>query len=229
MSDRAAVIDLGNTISEALSRRVLAMQQWLRQNAFPGLRDLVPAYSSLTVLYDPMAVSGQFPVREEGQTVFDMVKQKLEDAWRHASDNAVAGGRDILLPVCYDPVFGPDLEEMASQKKMSAQELIQLHCGMPYRVYMLGFLPGFAYMGTVDERLIMPRRTRPRGVLAGSVGIAGWQTGIYPFDSPGGWQIIGRTPVRLFNPENDPPALLAAGDVVRFCPISIEEFRSLSQ
>jgi inhibitor of KinA len=224
LSDRSVVITLGNTISEVVNRKVLSMEAWMRNHPFPGLLDLVPAYTSLTILYDPSALQVQC---RKGQAVFELVQEKLEEAWREAGDTQWVEARLVSIPVCYDAEFGPDLSEMAAIKNLSVSEIIHLHSSIEYRVYMLGFLPGFAYMGKVDEKLVTPRRSQPREVPAGSVGIAGWQTGIYPLPSPGGWQIIGRTPLKLFDEKNEPPALLAAGDRVRFDPISKEEFFSI--
>ena len=226
LSNRAAVIDLGNIISEPLNGKVLAMERWMRSHAFAGLLDLAAAYSSLTVWYDPSTLYQQCPA---GKTVFDVVKDHLEEAWAESSTAVAEQSRRISIPVCYDPALGPDLEEMSASKNISIDEIIHVHCSIDYRVYMLGFLPGFAYMGKVDERLVMSRRSQPREVQAGAVGIAGWQTGIYPLASPGGWQIIGRTPLKLFDAANDPTVLLAAGDIIRFYPVSLEEFKSLSQ
>jgi inhibitor of KinA len=130
----------------------------------------------------------------------------------------------INIPVCYDPEFGPDLENLAREKNITTEDVIRIHTSKPYRVFMLGFLPGFAYMGEVDERISMSRKNQPVPVAAGSVGIAGKQTGIYPLLSPGGWQIIGRTPVHLFNKEKEQTTLLKAGDRVQFIPVSKNEF-----
>lgn len=226
LSDRSAVIDLGNFIDPEVNRKVLLMESWLRVHPFPGLLDLVPAYSSLTVLYDPAAL---YAHRLEGQTVFDLVSQKLHTAWSQAPDADLDRPRTVSIPACYDPVFGFDLEEIAAAKDLEVEELVQLHCATGYRVYMVGFLPGFAYMGTVNERLVVPRRIQPREVPAGAIGIAGWQTGIYPLASPGGWQIVGRTPLKLFEVNKKPPALLRAGDIVKFHPISLEEFESIAR
>ena len=223
LSERAAVIDLGNSISETANNKVLAMYEWLQRHPFEGLKDLVAAYSSLTILYDPYLVQRQ----SRGSTAFELVKQKLAEAWTATGDDEALPATNISIPVCYDPGFGYDLKVVAAAKNMSPQELIQLHCSTVYRVYMLGFLPGFAYMGRVHERLLMPRLSVPRErVEAGSVGIAGWQTGIYPLDSPGGWQIIGRTPVKLFNALHDPPVVVRAGDTVSFYSISLEEYNN---
>lgn len=224
LSQRSAVIDLGNTISETVNNKVLAMHSWFQLYRFEGLIDMVPAYSSLMLLYDPLVINkrGLWP------TAFDCVKHILEDAWQNTDDDlSDVPVKSLSIPVCYDPVFGHDLGSVAEAKNMAIDELIRLHCSTVYRVYMIGFLPGFAYMGRVDERLVMPRRPVPREqVAAGSVGIAGWQTGIYPLDSPGGWQILGRTPVRMFNAQQDPPVVVAAGDTVSFYSISLEEYNN---
>jgi inhibitor of KinA len=224
LSESAAVIDLGNAIDEGMNDKVLAMQQWLKEHPFTGLKDMVAAYSSLTVLYDPLIIyNGLRPA----SPVFDLVKERLKEA-HHASGQFIPKtGKEVAIPVCYDPGFGYDLEEMSAVKHLTNDELIQIHCSTVYRVFMIGFLPGFAYMGKVDEQLATPRRPQPREqVEAGSVGIAGWQTGIYPLQSPGGWQIIGRTPVKLFNASATSPSLLSAGDRVRFYPITQEAFET---
>jgi inhibitor of KinA len=130
----------------------------------------------------------------------------------------------IRIPVCYDPAFAPDMIRLSAAKKCTPEELIGLHTAATYKVYMLGFLPGFAYMGGTDERIAMPRKPQPVKVMAGSVGIAGRQTGIYPLDSPGGWHIIGRTPLRMFDPAAKKPVLLNTGDRVQFYTISKNEF-----
>jgi inhibitor of KinA len=133
--------------------------------------------------------------------------------------------RQIEIPVCYYPSLAPDLQSLADEKNLQVEEVIQLHTSRTYRVYMIGFLPGFAYMGKVDEHISMPRKTNPRTLVAeGSVGIAGEQTGIYPLDSPGGWNIIGQTPLRLFDAQKDELVLLRTGDSIKFFPIRLKEF-----
>jgi KipI family sensor histidine kinase inhibitor len=137
-------------------------------------------------------------------------------------------GRSFHIPVCYEKEYAPDLEWVASEKGLSAAEVIELHCAVVYRVYMVGFLPGFSYMGSVDQRLELPRKPLPVNVVAGGVGLTGRQTGIYPLNSPGGWQIIGRTPIKLFDAGTNPPVRLQSGDRVQFYPVSGAEFRDLS-
>jgi len=158
----------------------------------------------------------------------EWVMSRLEKLIRDAgSSQTVLGGRGQLhaIPVCYD---GEDLQEISRLKNLDVQAIVEIHTSRVYAVFMIGFLPGFAYLGTVDERIAVPRHTKPRTkVSAGSVGIAGVQTGVYPMDSPGGWQIIGRTPVAMFNPAASTPSLLRHGDSVRFYPISSDQFEEL--
>lgn len=225
LGESSAAIDLGNIIDEQVNDKILAMESWLREHLFEGLKDIVIAYSSLTVLYDPFITYNKYV---PGSTVFEFVKKKLEEAYNATVEFAGKKGKELSIPVCYDQEFGYDIRLLAAAKQMTVDELIDLHCSRSYRVYMIGFLPGFAYMGKVDPRLATPRKAQPREVEAGSVGIAGWQTGIYPLQSPGGWQIIGRTPVKLFEPMNEPPVLLSAGDAVKFYPVSKEEFKEKS-
>jgi inhibitor of KinA len=221
IGDNAVTIDLGNRINELLNRKVLGMQQWLSERALEGVKDLIIAYSSLTIFYDPVLIRKKHLI---SSTVFQFIKSKLEDAWANASPSDETPG-DLLMriPVCYDNDFGFDLDFIADIKRLSKEEIIQLHVSKIYRVYMIGFLPGFSYLGEVDEKLIISRKQTPVPVPAGSVGIAGSQTGMYPLNCPGGWQIIGRTPLRLFNPSMAIPVTLKPGDYVQFYPITREE------
>ena len=226
LGDCAITLDLGHLIDEQLNRKALGIQEWLKAHAFPGLRDIIVAYSSVSIFYDPEVVRRQ---RDCPDGVYTYIKALLEEAWRATRDvDAPALSGDIIrVPVCYDGREGPDLEELSRVKNMTKEDIIELHCSLIYRVYMIGFLPGFPYLGKVDARLEMERKSRPVPVSAGGVGIAGNQTGIYPVNSPGGWQIIGRTPIKLFDRAALPPIKFAIGDRVQFYPISQEEFRSL--
>jgi len=233
LGDSAITIDLGNHVDDQLNRKALALRDWLQAHRFPGVIDIIVAYSSVSVFYDPMIVrsgKGDCP----GGVSF-CLRQLLQEAWEavgEVGENEPAGGEGgvpggghfFRIPVCYEGEYAPDLEWVAGEKGMSPEEVIRLHHSVIYQVYMIGFLPGFPYMGRTDTRLEVPRKERPVPVMGGGVGIAGVQTGIYPLNSPGGWQIIGRTPTRLFSPENDPPVHLQAGDRVQFYPISREEF-----
>jgi inhibitor of KinA len=226
LGDSAITIDLGNCIEEQHNSKALALQGWLRAHPFPGLLDIIMAYSSVTVFYDPAVVAAIDPNGPDG--VFTRLKAHLERAWAEVAGSTPAPASQVKrfeIPVCYEGEYAPDLAAVAAQKKLSPEEVIGLHTAIVYRVYMVGFLPGFPYLGTLDERLCMPRKPQPVNVPAGGVGIAGMQTGIYSLNSPGGWQIIGRTPVKLFDPAADPPVRLQAGDQVRFYPVSPEEYR----
>ena len=219
LGDSAVTFDLGNRISEELNDKVIAMHQWLQTNSFEGLKDIIVAYSSLSVIFDPVIIhkkSNTIPV-------FDFIKGKLEDAYANAAIHTNKEKNIVEIPVCYDEEFGIDLHVVSGQKNLSVQKIIELHTSRPYRIYMIGFLPGFPYMGEVDEQLNMPRKQTPVAVTAGSVGITGNQTGIYPLNSPGGWQIIGRTPSKLFDASAEPPVQLKIGDYVKFYPITREE------
>ncbi len=221
LGDSAITIDLGNHIDEKLNDKVLAMNEWLIAHRFEGFTDTIAAYSSLSVFYDPVKVRSYYPA---SSGAFAFVKQVLRDAWTQSFALPAAVREPVRIPVCYEPAFGPDLGFVALQKGLDADETIRLHCQPVYRVYMIGFLPGFAYLGEIDKKLETARKSRPTAVVAGSVGITGRQTGIYPLNSPGGWQIIGRTPLRLFDAAASNPVLLKTGDHVSFYPVSPEEF-----
>ncbi len=219
--DAALVVTLEpEGIDPAVNARAIALAAALAARAIPGVRDIVPAYCSVAVHFHPLAT--------------DVVQlTRAIDAAAAAADATAAPPEAAPLrevPVCYDESFGPDLADVARFARLAAADVIRRHAGREYRVYMLGFLPGFAYMGTVDGVIAAPRRSTPRPVVpAGSVGIAGLQTGVYPVSSPGGWQIIGRTPVRPFDPMRTEPFLFGPGDRVRFVPIDRGEFNRLEQ
>jgi inhibitor of KinA len=224
LGDSALTFDLGNKICSELNQKVIAMQEWFSRHAFEGLKDVILGYSSLTIIYDPFVVQKKNKITA---TVFSFVKEKLESAFENTIESVSKNGEQIEIPVCYDGDFGLDLPLIAETSQLSIEEIIELHLSTVYRVYMMGFLPGFAYMGKIDERIQVPRKQKPVDVMAGSVGIAGGQTGIYPLDSPGGWQIIGRTPVKLFDPNAELPVKLKAGQHVRFKRIDVSEFEPL--
>lgn len=220
ISDNALTIDFGNKISEAINQKVLSLFEQIRRNPLSGMIEAVPAYSSLTIYYDTLSLRKDL----NGQTAYDRMRELAIDWISRNTNAAPALPRQLEIPVCYDREFAPDLAAHAAACEMTEEELIGLHSGMLYRVYMLGFLPGFAYMGEVDARIAAARKITPTPVAAGSVGIAGRQTGVYPQASPGGWQIIGRTPLVLFDPHATEHCLLRAGDLVRFVSISKNEF-----
>ncbi|HWR95249.1 MAG TPA: 5-oxoprolinase subunit PxpB [Arenimonas sp.] len=212
LGDSALLVSFAARIDPDVNRCVHALRHWLLQNLAQDILETVPAYHSLAVYYSPF------------HTGFEKLSQAIRAADFSASLQQVAA-RTIELPVCYDPRVAPDIDWLAGQAKLSVDEVVALHSGAVYRVYFLGFKPGFAYLGGLHPRLHTPRKATPRlAVPAGSVGIGGAQTGIYPQSTPGGWQIIGRTPTPLFNPDQDPPCLLQPGDQLRFKPIGWDEF-----
>ncbi len=221
LGDTAITIDLGNVISADLNEKVLAMEKWLQQHSFEGMKELVVAYSSLTVYYDPFIIRKKY---QPATLISHWVNEKLQEAFRQSSIQESNSAKIHRIPVCYEEEFGIDLVQMTTRKKISIEKIIEWHTSKLYRVYMLGFMPGFPYMGEVDEQLATPRKQKPVIVEAGSVGIAGTQTGIYPFKSPGGWNIIGRTPVSLFNKNEHPCVWLQPGDQVQFYSIIRAEF-----
>lgn len=208
--ESAVLVELGSVISPVISRRVHALAAALTQQPLPGLGEAVPGYATLLVHFDPLTLSQS--------TVSDHI---LTLAAEIPVDIPSSAGRRIEIPVIYD---GPDLPFLAESKQISPAELVNIHSEREYLVYLIGFTPGFAYLGEVDERIAAPRLATPRKLVpAGSVGIAGRQTGVYPIDSPGGWQLIGRTNLRFFDPLLDPPSLLAPGDTVVFRPVEVLE------
>ncbi len=217
--DSAVSIEFGNSVDPALNARVLSLQRSLTALHEPGIIESVPTYRSLCIYYDPLLLN------------FEQLRALL---WPLLEQTAAAAdlprGRTVELPVLYGGAAGPDLGNVAAHCHLSKEEVIALHSAREYPVYMLGFLPGFPYLGDMDARLQTPRLATPRRRLPpGSVGIAGMQTGVYSLPSPGGWQIIGRTPVPLFSARLDPPALLRAGDSVRFVPVESGEFARLEK
>jgi inhibitor of KinA len=223
LGDTAITIDYGNLIDEEINKKVIALFHHLRQYPLDGMIESIPAYSSLTIYYNVAEVRQKI---HDKITAHEFMRQKIEEI---LSEKIVANpvtANIVRIPVCYEKEFGTDLQWIAAQKNISVEEIIDLHVKKRYRVFMLGFLPGFAYMGEVDEKIEVARKPQPEKVFAGSVAIAGRQTGIYPLASPGGWQIIGRTPVKMFDPNKMEPCLLKAGDEIEFYPITKNEFEN---
>ncbi|HEX6279381.1 MAG TPA: 5-oxoprolinase subunit PxpB [Pyrinomonadaceae bacterium] len=205
LGDSAATIEFGNEISVELNEKSIALTNHLTGAPFDGMVEAVPAYASVTVYY------------EARKTSFTNVESFLNDASQKIDIGRQAKSRLIEIPIEISPEASPDLGRIAEFSGLDAETVIELFLSTTYRIYMLGFLPGFAYMGGVDDRIAAPRLETPRTkVPAGSVGIAGKQTGIYPLESPGGWNIIGRTDLKMFDPTADQPCLLKPGDEVRF-------------
>ena len=211
--DAALVVKLGNDISVKTGTRVRALMQALSGKEGKGIVDLIPAYCSLTVCFDPLAVS------------YDKLCRRIARL-AAAPESGISDHRRIYsIPVCYGGEFGPDLADVASMTGLGEREVIARHSAAEYFIYMLGFLPGFPYLGGLDPAIAVKRLDSPRQKIpCGSVGIGGSQTGVYPMESPGGWRLIGRTPVRLYDPSREPSVLLHAGDFVRFVPVDRGEF-----
>ena len=224
LGETALIIDFGNTIDESINKLVHSLFYQLQHDPIPGMIEAVPGYSSLTIYYDILFIRNTL---NKQTTAFEWVSESLKKFI--PKENIETGDPQILIkvPVCYEIEYAPDLGFIASQNEISPGEVIYLHTSMTYHIYMLGFLPGFAYMGMVDEKISSSRKQKPVFVEAGSIGIAGKQTGIYPFRSQGGWQIIGRTPLKLFDKEKINPVLFKAGDKVQFYSITKDEFEDI--
>lgn len=215
--ETALSVELGEGIDLQVNRRVHALHRTLNQRALSGILSLNPTYRSVFIQYDPTVCS------------FERLVAVVQDALCRLDDLSETTEAMLHVPVCYGGEFGPDLIEVARFHGLTEEEVIRRHTASTYHVYMIGFTPGFPYLGGLDPTLFTPRKTTPRPkVPAGSVGIAEQQTGIYPIESPGGWQLIGRTPLKLFDFHRDPPFLLEPGMKVRFHPISREEYENLA-
>ena len=216
--DRALFIELGDTIDPELNRRVRRLHLAIQEATPPGPVETVPAYRSLLVCYEPRDVSPQ------------QLRATLELLVDKTGADEFPAPKVTEVPAVYGDEYGPDLEFVAEHNGLSPEDVVRLHAGKAYLIYVLGFTPGFAYLGGLSPRIATPRLATPRArIPAGSVGIAGNQTGIYPVESPGGWRLIGRTPVELFHPEKEPPSLLQMGDYVEFVPITAQEFSRIRE
>ncbi|SEL14418.1 5-oxoprolinase subunit PxpB [Parapedobacter koreensis] len=225
LSEYAVTLDFGEELRADHLQQISRFNTLLHDNPFDGFRASVPAYTTLTLFFDPMVVIQASTLT--GIHCFERIFNYLNTLKYKETGIVAAEAMPIMIPVCYGDRFGPDLEEVAQEHGMTPDELIQLHRTAIYRVHLIGFTPGFAYLGGLPDRLATPRRASPRSAVpAGSVGIAGKQTGIYSLETPGGWQIIGRTPLRLFDPHRAQPTLLKAGDTVVFQAITPHQFES---
>ena len=226
LGDAAVVLEFGNSISPATHRAIADFSARLARQPFAGLREVVPAFTTLTAYYDPWLVS------ENGRHApYERVAAQLRELLATAEKTAAAPATEVVeIPVCYGGAFGPDLDFVAAHTGFRPAEVIARHTAPTYLVHMIGFAPGFPYLGGLDARLAAPRKAQPRPLVpAGAVGIAGHQTGIYSLPTPGGWQLIGRTPLRLFNPEWAQPSRLRAGQQLRFVAISAAEYAQQQQ
>ena len=216
--DSALLIEFGKDINPETNRKITALVQLMREQHIEGIVDVIPAFCSLLINYDPRVLS------------YEELKERMEHLLKMETKIEATRKRIFEIPVCYGGEYGPDIENIAEHAGLSVEEVIKIHSSKDYLIYMLGFLPGFTYLGGLDERIHTPRLASPRlKIRAGSVGIGGSQTGIYPLDSPGGWQLMGMTPVRTYDPERQTPILVEAGDYIRFIPIDEEEFLRIQE
>ena len=231
LGDSALIVRVREQFDDAPEEtlnEVLQTFQQLRSAAIPGVIELAPAYTSVAVFFDPVDVAKASGTASD---IFHWLAARIGAATvpkRRGSRRSAP--RTVEIPVCYDPEFAPDLDEVAQHAQISAKEVVELHSAADYRVACIGFVPGFPFMSGLPKKVATPRRDTPRKEIpSGSVGIGGAQTGIYPLRSPGGWNLIGRTPFKLFDPTKNPPSLLQAGDRVRFRAITREEFAAFAE
>ena len=217
LGDTALTVEFCNVISAPINNKAIALANHIENERFPGFVESVPAYASTTIFYHPFTVKRNFP---EFTSAFDAVKTLAEHTLKTLPDSSNTTPRLVEIPVHFDAESSLDLNFVAEHAGIAAAEVIEIFTRKTYRVFMLGFLPGFTYMGEVDERIATPRKETPRTLLPkGSVGIAGRQTGIYSLASPGGWQIVGRTDLEIFTPYAETPSFLQPGDEVKFIPV----------
>ena len=215
--DSALVVEFGDKVSPDINAKVRKLLLQLEKCPIKGVREAVPTYRSLLIHYDPIELS------------LETLRSELEETMIESASVQLLGSRRIIVPVSYGGEYGPDIGDVAAHNRITVENVIRVHSSMDYLVYMIGFTPGFPYLGELPSPIACPRLATPRiKVPTGSVGIAGTLTGIYPVESPGGWRLIGRTPLRLFDEGSDPPSLLRAGDYVRFTRITETEYQEIA-
>lgn len=216
--DKAIFVEFGDAIAPELNRRVRNLMLTVQAKKISGVIETVPTYRSLLVYFDPRQISAK------------KLRETLYSLTQPLAESGLPKPKLIEIPTAYGGEYGPDLEFVAAYNGLSVPEVVEIHIGTPYLIYMIGFVPGFPYLGGMSPRIVTPRMETPRAkITAGSVGIAGNQTGIYPVESPGGWRLIGRTPLKLFDPSREPLALFQAGDYLTFVSITPEEFSSIKE
>lgn len=216
--DQGMRIQFGNRISMETNQMIRSFSILLHQENIEGVREWIPTYTALTIVYDPYLIT------------YTELKGKILELQDHVFSTDVPAAQVIQIPTCYGGEYGPDLSFVASYNGLDERQVMDIHSSTKYLIYMMGFTAGFPYLGGMSPKIATPRQPVPRTkIAAGSVGIAGEQTGIYPLDTPGGWQIIGRTPLKLFNPLNPSPILLEAGNYIQFMPITKEQFIKIEQ
>lgn len=214
--DKGLVVEFGNEISETVNTKVRNLYLAIQKSQMPGIYEMVPTYRSLMIQYNPLEIE------------VNKLIEKLMEIEKALDSIDIPKPRIVEIPTIYGGEFGEDLKFVSEHNGMSEEEVIKIHSSVDYRIYMLGFSPGFPYLGGMSEKIETPRLKTPRTKIpAGSVGIAGNQTGIYPMESPGGWQLIGRTPIKLYDPKSQTPILLQAGDYLRFVPIEKDEYENI--
>ena len=211
--DLSLVMEFGNSISSEINSKIRNMAKAIEENPIGGVKEIIPTYRSIQIMYDPLEIK-----------VDDLIQEltSLESSLQSSKEESF---KVVQIPTLYGGEYGPDIGFVAKHNNISEEEVIKIHTGTDYLVYMLGFTPGFAFLGGMKEEIHTPRLQTPRTKIpAGSVGIAGAQTGMYPSETPGGWQLIGRTPIKLYDSTKEPPVLLNAGDYVRYVSVSKEEY-----
>ncbi|ART78424.1 allophanate hydrolase [Sutcliffiella horikoshii] len=219
LGDTGIKVLFGSDISEGTNQEIRLFADQLKKLKLDGVIEWVPAYTTLTIFYQPDKI------------IYKDLCKKLEDIQKRLQKEDLSSNSTVYeIPVLYGGELGPDLSEVASHNGCTDDEVISIHSAKPYLIYMMGFVPGFPYLGGMPKEIATPRRENPRAKIeAGSVGIAGEQTGVYPLETPGGWQIIGRTPVKLYDPDNGEPILLSAGSYIRFVPVDQKEYDKIEQ
>lgn len=227
LGDRAVMIQLGDTISAETHIQVKKCLQLLEASSYEWIVEVLPSYTNVSVYYNPFDVYQQMAAEYNG-TIYEFVCAQLDILLENLKEQEVETGKLVDIPVVYGGAYGPDLAYVAAYHQMTEEEIIRLHTSTKYLVHMLGFAPGFPFLGGMDEAIATPRKETPRlAIPAGSVGIAGGQTGVYPIETPGGWQLIGRTPKALFLPEEDNISPISIGDQVKFTAITAAEYEQL--
>lgn len=218
VGDSAMSVEFGQEIDASVNAKVISLFAYLQEHKIEGIVDISPTFCSLFIIYDPRIL------------LFTELKAAIEKCTHVSSFRKAATKKIIEIPVCYEDAFAPDMQNVMQTSGLTRESVIRLHCAVDYLIYMLGFLPGFAYLGGLDARLATPRLETPRRrVAAGSVGIGGSQTGIYPLPSPGGWQLIGKTPLKVFDTQRSEPILYKAGEYIRFRAINAEEYQEIHE
>lgn len=214
--DKAITVEFGDEIKEEINKLVRSMSYAINNKNIKGIIEIIPTYRSISIQYNPLEI-----------TIEDLI-ERLKEIYANIDSIQLPPAKVIEIPTVYGGEYGPDIEFVSQHNNISTDEVIKFHTSVDYLVYMLGFTPGFTYLGGLPREIETPRLKTPRTKIpAGSTGIAGKQTGIYPIESPGGWQLIGRTPLKLYDPKRNPPIILNAGDYLRFISIGEKEYKEI--